>query len=518
MSAPTTHARTGRKSLLSLMPACPKWSPGFALFVVILVGALCRLAWGTALEASNDEAYHYLYTTHPALSYFDHPPMTAWVATAGITLCGGWVHPFSLRLGFVLMFAGSSWVLARWTSRWFGAWAGVYAALLMNLAGYYAAAGGFALPDVPYLFFGLLTMWALGEALVAEPGRTRPWVWVGLAFGAAFLSKYHAVFLPASAVLYILVTPGTRRLLRTPGPYLAVAIGFLMFTPVLVWNATHGWASFRFQGGRAVGTGFDPAGLLASVVGPVLYLLPWVWALLVVQLFSRLRHFRSVVGIDRIIVCLAVVPITFFVGVSCFRWTLMHWPLVGFFPLFPLAGAAFAEYATTSPRKARRTVVAMFVMLIGLAGVGLAQARYGIIRTSDRDPMADISGWESVAAELTARGIPAKPKSFFFTTNWYDGGQLAFALRESVPVLCYNPQDARGFAFWSNPEDWVNWDGYLITAENKPWEVEMVRPYFLKVRKVAEFPMTRGGQAFRTITVWKCVRQQYAFPFTYPER
>ncbi len=492
-------------------------SPGLALAVVIGLSVLFHLAWGATLEASNDEAYHYLYTTHPDLSYFDHPPMTALVAKAGILLCGGWVHPLSLRLGFVLMFAGSSWVLARWTSRWFGAWAGVYAAILLNVSGYHAAAGGFALPDVPYLFFALLTMWALGEALVAKPGELRPWLWVGLAFGAAFLSKYHAVFLPAAAGLYILVTPGTRRLLLSPGPYLAVAIGFAMFAPVIVWNASHGWASFRFQGGRAVGNGFRPEGLLASILGPVAYLLPWVWYFLAAALVSRLRRFRSVEGIDRLAVCLSVVPLAFFITVSCFRWTLLHWPLVGFISLYPLAGAKFAEWATASPRWARRCVAFMVAAVLTCAMVGLVQSRFGVIDFPGKDPFADISGWESVADELTARGIVGKPHTFLFTSKWYESGQLAFAIRDRNPVLCYHPSDARGFAFWSKPEQWLGWDGYLVTTETEPWEVRMVEPYFLKVRKVAEFPMTRGGEPFRTVTVWKCIMQTSPFRFTYPE-
>ena len=70
------------------------------------------------------------------------------------------------------MFAGSTFVLARWTSRWFGDWAGVYAALLLNVSGYHAATGGFQLPDCPYMFFGLLTMWALGEALWRSPAKS----------------------------------------------------------------------------------------------------------------------------------------------------------------------------------------------------------------------------------------------------------------------------------------------------------------------------------------------------------
>jgi 4-amino-4-deoxy-L-arabinose transferase-like glycosyltransferase len=517
----TEQTRPGLKSLLRLIPGFARvgaMTPGLALAFVIAASILFHLAWGAALEASNDEAYHFLYTTHLDLSYFDHPPMTAWVAKAGLLLCGNWVHPLSLRLGFVLMFAASSWVLARWTARWFGPWAGVYAAILLNVSGYYAAAGGFALPDVPYLFFALLTMWALSEALVAEPGKFAPWGWVGLAFGAALLSKYHAVFLPASAGLYILVTPGARRILLTPGPYLAIAVGFALFAPVLAWNAAHGWASFRFQGGRAVGGGFQPEGLVASVLGPVLYLLPWVWYVLVAALVWRLRHFRSVAGTERLIVCLAVVPLTFFVAVSCFRWTLLHWPLVGFIALYPLAGAKWAELALAYPRWSRRCVGFMVAAILVGAAVGYAQARHGVIHFGEgKDPLADVSGWESVADEVQACGFTAKPKTFFFTTKWFESGQLAFALRDRVPVLCYNPGDARGFAFWSKPEQWVGWTGYLVTTEDDEWEAEMVRPYFTRVRKVAEFPMTRGGVPFRTVRVWRCVNQKFPFPFTYPE-
>ena len=40
------------------------------------------------LGLGNDEAYHFLYAAHPALSYFDHPPMMAWVEMAGLALPG----------------------------------------------------------------------------------------------------------------------------------------------------------------------------------------------------------------------------------------------------------------------------------------------------------------------------------------------------------------------------------------------------------------------------------------------
>lgn len=488
---------------------------GLAALVLVTLGL--RLAWAALLPASNDEAYHFLYATHPALSYFDHPPMTAWLAKLGIALCGGTVNELSLRLAFALLFAGSTLVAYRWAARWHGPRAGFFAALLLNLSGYHSVAGGLALPDAPFLFFALCTMWALGEALVAQPTRVRPWVWVGLAFGGALLSKYHGVFLPAGAVLYCLVTPGARRVLRTPGPYLAVAIGFALFAPVLVWNAQHDWASFRFQGGRAAGGGFDPTGFLAVLLGPVAYLLPWVWAILAWQLVKLVRRWRSVVGTDRLAVCLAVVPLAAFTAVGCSRWVLLHWPLIGYVALLPTAGAAMARWADRNTVRSRWAVATMAGLLLAISGVGLAQARFGVFdfEVAGKDPLTDASGWDSVAAELEARGLLAEPNTAVITMRWFDSGQLAFALRERVPVLCYNIGDARGFAYWSRPDDWVGWNALYVTTTDNPDEPQIMGIVFRTVEPVASFPMTRGGKPFRTVWVYRCTDQYRGFPFTY---
>ena len=77
------------------------------------------------------------------------------------------------------------------------------------------------------------------------------------------LSKYHGIFLPIGAVLYVFLHRPARRWLAQPGPYLAALVAIATFSPVIIWNATHGWASFLFQGGRAVGSAtLHPEGLL----------------------------------------------------------------------------------------------------------------------------------------------------------------------------------------------------------------------------------------------------------------
>jgi len=502
-----------------------------ALWVLIAVSGLFRLVWAASLGPGNDEAYHYLFTVHPDWSYFDHPPMLAVVEAAGVAMAGGVVSTFSLRLGFVLMFAGSTWLMARLTSRFYGDRAGLLAALLLNVSAYHtAAAGAFALPDGPLLFFWLLTLDRLAVALGADGGGGRgvsTWLGVGLAWGGAMLSKYHAVFLPAGALLYLAVEPGARRCLRRPGPYLAAAVGLLLFAPVIGWNAAHGWASFAFQGGRALGsTRLRLDTPVAALVLPALYLLPWVWLRLVRALVERgPRAFAPATPpADRFLLSQAVLPTATFLAVSFTREVLPHWTLVGFLPLFPMAGAAWAHAREADPARFRRRVAVLAAVPLVLAAAAVFQARTGFFQkgrpggiglvTAAHDPTADMAGWDDLAGELRARNLLDRPGTFLFTSSWYLSGHLAFATRGSTtPVLCYHAWDARSFAFWSRPGEWVGRDGILVAVNEQADDPGRYLRWFERIEPLDAFEVTRAGAPLRKVRVYRCVRQTAAFPF-----
>ena len=133
-------------------------APKQALWILIAGSALIRLMCALSLGLGNDEAYHFLYAAHPALSYYDHPPMMAWVQLVALTLSGT-TAAWAVRIGFIALFGASTWLLARITTRSYGPWAGFLAAFALNVTGYYGlAAATFALPDGPLLFFWLLTI------------------------------------------------------------------------------------------------------------------------------------------------------------------------------------------------------------------------------------------------------------------------------------------------------------------------------------------------------------------------
>ena len=496
------------------------------LGVLIGVSTLLRLAWAANFGPINDEAYHYLFAVHPDWSYFDHPPMLALVERAGLAVGGGGASAWALRLGFVGLFAGSTRLMARLAGRAYGPRAGVLAAFVLNVSAYFGiAAGTFALPDGPLLFFWLLTLNALARA-VGSPGGLWPWVGVGLAWGGALLSKYHAVFLPAGALLYLVAEPSARRWLRNPGPYLAAAVGALVFSPVIGWNVAHGWASFAFQGGRAVGrSGFRPDTLAAAVLWPAAYLFPWVWVFLVGAL-GRLvaRPGRS--AVDRFFLCQAAVPLATFLAIACVRPVLPHWTLVGFVPLMPVLGRDWAARFPEGSARLRWRLGMMATLPIALGLMVAVHARTGMLQevvarlggeaAVANDLTADQATWEQVAGELRRRGLIGEPGTFLFTGRWYQSGQLALATGGASPVLCYNVGDARGFRYWSRPEEWVGKDGILVSIGGRSTEPGAFDKWFRRIEPLGEFPVMRGGRPVRKVRLFRCVGQTWPFPFADP--
>jgi 4-amino-4-deoxy-L-arabinose transferase-like glycosyltransferase len=496
-----------------------------AVWGLIVISTLLRLAWAASLGPGNDEAYHALFVAHPDWSYFDHPPMLAIVEDAGLSLAVGGTSVLALRAGFIALFAGSTLLMARLTSRFYGPWAGFLAAFVLNVTAYFGvAASTFALPDGPLLFFWLLTLDRLAAAL-ETPGRLRAWAWVGLAWGGALLSKYHAVFLPVGAALYLFTELSARPLWRRPGPYLALGLGLLCFAPVLAWNAAHGWASFAFQGGRALGSlNFRPDALAGAIAGQAMYYLPWVWAFLVVTLVRRLCLLFDgrADPADRFLLCQAAPPLAAFLAVACVRPVLPHWSLVGLLPVIPMLGGDWAQQWATQPARIRRRLLILGVVPVAGAALVALHVRTGLFQegggacglvAAANDPTGDLFGWDELARELRRRGLAARPSTFLFTSRWYYSGQLAFALSDRMPVLCYNRRHAQNFAYWSRPEQWVGSDGIFIGINDCARELDDFARYFARIEPLGEYRVVRSGQAVRIARLYHCVHQTRPFPF-----
>ena len=217
------------------------------------------------------------------------------------------------------------------------------------------------------------------------------WVEVGLAWGGALLSKYHAVFIPMGAALYLLLDRRMRRRwLFRPGPYLALAIGWVLFSPVLIWNAQHGWVSFFFQGGRAVGGWMPrPDYLAVAILAQAGYLFPWIWVPLVVLLVRGWRGWRTIaLGSERLWLCLAAFPLGLFTAVACFRPVLPHWGLIGMVSLFPILGRGWAtRFEQSGPGAAWRRLAAYAGLSVLLIVLTVVEFRTGWFQHGPGSPL-----------------------------------------------------------------------------------------------------------------------------------
>jgi hypothetical protein len=491
---------------------------------LIGVSTILRLVWAASTGPMFDEPYYFQYIEHPALGYFDHPPMVALVGALGLALTGDPFSVFGLRLGFIVLFAGSTWLIARLTSRFFGPTAGVLAALALSASGYFGmAVSTIAQPDGPLLFFWLLTLDRLAVAL-DDPDRVWPWLAVGAAWGGAMLSKYHAVLLLAGALLHVVLWPQTRRCLRKPGPYLAAAIGLILFAPVLAWNATHAWASFLFQGGRASSSHELRLDHLGAALGAeALYLFPWLWVGMLARLVALIRRGPRTWDLNEsFLICQAVPALLLFHAIAAQRWIMPYWPLFGFVSLLPLLGRAWDEDLKTKPTSLRRSLTAVALFPVLLAAMILAQVRFGVFDDTrgwllglippKHDVTAETNCWDQVAGDLNRRGLLSEPHTFLFTDSWDRSAGLALAIRGNAPVACYNVEP-RSYMFWSRPEDWVGRDGIFIESVRAPGALSRYHRFFARFEPIGTVPIFRRGVVIREVYLYRGTNQTRPFPF-----
>jgi dolichol-phosphate mannosyltransferase len=233
----------------NLPPADVRWrvaSLGIVTFVVLL-----RLIYLGQAELIPDEAYYWAYAQHMDLSFYDHPPMVAWLIWLGTALFGN--TEFGVRIGAFacgLITMGYLYALAR---NLYDKTTALCTLLLLAVLPFYFATGMVMTADAPLVAAWAATLYYMERVLL---GNSK-WAWLGLgiAFGLGILSKYTLGLLGPAALLFVILDPASRRWLYRPHAYLAAALALLLFSPVIIWNMQHDWASITFQSQRATGIG-----------------------------------------------------------------------------------------------------------------------------------------------------------------------------------------------------------------------------------------------------------------------
>jgi 4-amino-4-deoxy-L-arabinose transferase-like glycosyltransferase len=457
-------------------------SPRSVLWLLIPLAFGIRLIFDSARQLVPDEAFYWVLSRHLAAGYLDHPPMVAYVIRAGTFLFG--FNELGVRaLGSAMAF-GAVLVLAAMCRR---TRAGERGAVLLGViwvcSPLFAGIATIITPDTPMIFFSMCAMAvAVGIArrVEAKEGDVAPssWALLGLFTGLGMISKYTAV-LPAAAIGGALVaSPAGRAQLRRAGPWMALLIAVIVFWPVVHWNATHGWASFKFQlhhgldeasagdADDSASSGVSLAARFASlgiyVAGQAGFYTPVFFIFGVVAVAIRWREYRSLGLADRILTWSATVPLVFF-GLAAFKSGSPgegNWPAFGYFPMSLLTLQHVARLWKPFDVKWLKI------------GAGIALAITAALHSPE------------FLAKIMKDRFPRKLNEFY---GWREMGRYVNEVAGGIPIIAGRHQDAAELAFYmpGQPEVWVITP---VGKDGKPVSRPTAYDYFANRPNVRELP------------------------------
>lgn len=226
-------------------PLSPEARFRLRLAGVILISLALRFLFAGSFELLKEEAYYWAYAQHLDIGYLDHPPMVAVLIKLATLLLGD--LELAVRIGAIFC-----WLLAVYFAWRYGAEVGgqnqdvgLQAAAIMSVIPGFFTFGLFMTPDAPLIACWAATIFFLRRALVDLDNKS--WIGVGLFLGMGLFSKYTIALLGPAIVIFMLIDRQSRHLLIRPYPYAAALLALLVFSPVILWNMQHEWASFLFQ-------------------------------------------------------------------------------------------------------------------------------------------------------------------------------------------------------------------------------------------------------------------------------
>jgi dolichol-phosphate mannosyltransferase len=373
---------------------------------LVVVGFLLRLFYITQIELLPEDSYYWNYAQHLDIGYLDHPPMVAWLIWLGTHVFGD--SEFGVRIGALCCAAVASLFAYRLTRNLFGEPSAIVALVLMQVLPFFFLAGMLMTPDAPLTAAWAAALYFLERALIA--GRPRAWLWAGVSIGIGLVSKYTIGMLVPASVLFVILDPQSRRWLFRWEPYAAVIIACVIFSPVILWNAQHEWASFAFQTSRRLAEA--PRFALHKLIISVLVLLtPTGLLTLVVSRFARgTTAPDEAADAPRrwLFIRLSVlVPLTVFVAFSVRHDVKIDWTGALWLGAVPALATSIVQFGTRGAQGIRGWVYSAWgptaVCMLLLYSVGLHYLALGLpgVGYSNHLELVPV-GWRDLGRQINA--------------------------------------------------------------------------------------------------------------------
>lgn len=505
------------------------------LHSIILVNLLIRLFIVSFTNLGNDEVYYVLYALYPDWSYFDHPPMLAYLLRL-TTLDGYFTADFFIRLGPLLLGTINLYLIYGIGKLIRNHKTGILSTILLSASLYGTIlTGTFILPDTPQSTCWLFALYWL---IPYFKGDQKAWRWLafGLAAGLGLLSKYHAVYLWGGLGLFLLKY--RQKELLNPWVYVSGVLSIAIFAPVLFWNYTSPYSGFNYHANRVGGSSILPSfdHFFPEFFGQIFYNNPFNIFLIVTGLFYLFKKRNAIIGIDLKLLLFMSFPLVFTtLGMALYNKTLPHWSGPSYFAFILLAAFAYAEKEEKKPTQTlKKALIGGHVFLLAIVLLAFVQMKTAWVPLSSEkaperigkgDFTVDLSAWnaiggllESAVDSLSEVGA-IDENTYLLTHNWFPGAHIDkyYAIPNKRNLYVFGAPDRQHHYMFIHPlrgQPVLNSDALYISTSNYLAEPDQnLKKLFLSVDAPIILPVYRNGRLLVNVFIWKMNKQQAPLPF-----
>jgi 4-amino-4-deoxy-L-arabinose transferase-like glycosyltransferase len=308
----------------SRYPTGPGWK-SLCILCILIIGI--RFQFTAIMGLMPQDAYYDFYAQHLDLSYYDHPPMIAYLLRFFTSIFGKKV--FALKLAdttVTLLTLIAFYQLAKKFLPGDKPWKAT--ALLISTF-MISILSLISTPDVPLMFCWTLSLNFLQEAIFKK--KNMDWIRAGIFSGLCFDSKYTALFLIIGLIGFMLIAKQYRKLLFSRWFFLYLLCFTVTILPVVIWNLRNGFASFKFQSEGRVDEGIqiDPSGFFGVIGHQSAILLPFLFFSFCYFIYRIIRKYGarfSKFPADQLFLLCFFIPLFLgFLSLSFIYWVKLNW-------------------------------------------------------------------------------------------------------------------------------------------------------------------------------------------------
>lgn len=482
---------------------------------LIFVITFIKLVYIYFIPITPQEAYYWYYSKHPALSYFDHPPMAAYSIWIGTHLFGDIVFGVKF-LGVIWGFLTSvvlyytlkeALLLIDIDTPGMKEQVPLLGVILYNLTIFSHLYSVTIMPDTPLIFFWMLTTYFVIK--IKNTGKQWYWLLGGISTGLGLLSKYTMVAILPGIFLAVLLDKDLRRSLLSPYPYLGVVLAFIVFLPVLIWNSQHDWASFAFQFSRRAGKvrKFRLKYFQQLLASQLFLLTPFLFILFIglhKKIITKWKHLK----LGRILFLTGVPLIFTFLLYSFFSLVKMNWLLPGYMGWIAASAVVFYYLFYLRTRWVKVGLYSsLWLILLAYLLLLIPNIPLGEGNTW--------SGWEEVSQHVyeLQKKYGGPQRVFIFANSYKAASLLKFYLPDKTQeIYAQNiyKQPALQFDIWGVPDSLKGKNALYIFDDRKEYknDLDKISTFFYQMVPLRKYDFSFLGK-YHTRTIYVYLMKGY---------